>query len=289
MNSSFATDHDHHGISDKDFNRLSEFIYSQCGIMMPPSKKTMLTARIQKRLRLVGMTSFKEYIDWVLDPEHSGDELIQFIDIVTTNKTDFFREPAHFEYLAQNVIPELIKNSGAGVRRELMVWSAGCSTGEEPYTLSMVLKEFAQHYPGINFKARILATDISSRVLRSASNAVYDLEKVSPIPLILKRKYLLKSKDPTKRLVRIAPELRAMVNFRRLNFMDAEFGLRERMDVIFCRNVIIYFDRVTQERLINKFCRYLSSGGYLFVGHSETLNNLKVPVIQAAPTIYRMP
>ncbi|GAB0057285.1 Chemotaxis protein methyltransferase [Candidatus Magnetaquicoccaceae bacterium FCR-1] len=286
----FGADHDPHaGISDKDFQRLSDFIYTQCGIMMPPSKKTMLTARIQKRLRQVGLHSFKEYIDWVLDPEHSGEELIQFIDIVTTNKTDFFREPGHFEYLAQNVLPELIKTSGAGVRRELMIWSAGCSTGEEPYTLAMVLKEFAQHYPGINFRARILATDISSRVLRSASDAVYDMDKVGPVPLTLKRKYLLKSKDPTKKLVRIAPEIRAMVNFRRLNFMDADFGLREKMDVIFCRNVIIYFDRPTQERLINKFCRYLSPGGYLFVGHSETLNNLKVPVVQAAPTIYRLP
>ncbi|MBF0178971.1 MAG: protein-glutamate O-methyltransferase [Magnetococcales bacterium] len=289
MNTSHAPEFDQHGISDKDFQRLSEFIYAQCGIMMPPAKKTMLTARIQKRLRLVGMHSFKEYIDWVLNPDESGEELIQFIDIVTTNKTDFFREPAHFEYLAQNALPELIKTAGAGVRRELMVWSAGCSTGEEPYTLAMVLKEFAQHYPGINFRAKILATDISSRVLRTASNAVYDLEKVSPIPLGLKRKYLLKSKDPTKRLVRVTPELRSMVNFRRLNFMDGEFGLRERMDVIFCRNVIIYFDRPTQERLINKFCRYLSPGGFLFVGHSETLNNLKVPVVQAAPTIYRMP
>jgi chemotaxis protein methyltransferase CheR len=125
--------------------------------------------------------------------------------------------------------------------------------------------------------------------LRSASDAVYDMDKVGPVPLGLKRKYLLKSKDPTKKLVRIAPDIRAMVNFRRLNFMDADFGLREKMDIIFCRNVIIYFDRPTQERLINKFCRYLSPGGYLFVGHSETLNNLKVPVVQAAPTIYRMP
>ncbi|MBF0342449.1 MAG: protein-glutamate O-methyltransferase [Magnetococcales bacterium] len=286
----FSADHDPHaGISDKDFQRLSEFIYSQCGIMMPPSKKTMLTARIQKRLRQVGLHSFKEYIDWVLDPQQSGEELIQFIDIVTTNKTDFFREPAHFEFMAQTALPELIKTSGAGVRRELMIWSAGCSTGEEPYTLAMVLREFAQHYPGINFRAKILATDISSRVLRSASDAVYDMDKVGPVPLGLKRKYLLKSKDPTKKLVRIAPEIRAMVNFRRLNFMDADFGLREKMDIIFCRNVIIYFDRPTQERLINKFCRYLSPGGFLFVGHSETLNNLKVPVVQTAPTIYRMP
>lgn len=276
-------------LSDKDFKRLSAFIYQQCGIMMPPSKKTMLSARLQKRLRLVGMNSFSEYINWVLNPKESGNELVNFIDIVTTNKTDFFREPAHFEYLAQTALPDLIKTRGAGVSRDFMIWSAGCSSGEEPYTMSIVLKEFAEHYPGINFRSRILATDISTRVLERAANAIYDMERVQGMPLAMKKKYLLKSKNREQRLVRISPDLRSMVRFRRLNFMDTDFGLREKMDVIFCRNVIIYFDRPTQETLINKFCRYLSPGGYLFVGHSETLNNLDVPVVQVAPTIYQLP
>ncbi|MBF0284933.1 MAG: protein-glutamate O-methyltransferase [Magnetococcales bacterium] len=278
-----------YGLSEKQFKRLSEFIYSQCGIMMPPSKKTMLTARIQKRLRVLGLRSFAEYVDWVLDPGSSDDELINFIDIVTTNKTDFFREPSHFEYLVQNVLPELIRVEGAGVRRPLTIWSAGCSTGEEPYTLAMVLQEFAERSPGINFTAQILATDISTRVLSKAQNAVYEMEKVQTIPLAMKRKYLLKSKDPMKKLVRFTPELRGMVRFRRLNFMDHDFGLREKMDVVFCRNVVIYFDRPTQEKLVNKFCRYMLPGAYLFMGHSETLNNLRVPVVQVAPTIYRLP
>ncbi|NGZ29015.1 MAG: protein-glutamate O-methyltransferase [Magnetococcales bacterium] len=277
------------GLSDKDFQKLSEFIYDQCGIKMPPSKKTMLEARMQKRLRTLGMSSFREYCNWVLDPVASDNELINFIDIVTTNKTDFFREPSHFEYLVSTAIPEMVRGEGAGVRRKLMVWSAGCSTGEEPYTLCMVLSEFAERYPGLNFDYSILATDISTRVLEKAASAIYEGEKTDPIPMNLKKKYLLRSKDRTQNLVRIVPELRSKVRFRRINFMDSEFGLREKMDVIFCRNVIIYFDRPTQERLINKFCRNLIPGGYLMVGHSETLNSLNVPVVQVSPTIYRMP
>ena len=257
--------------------------------MMPASKKTMLTARLQKRLRVLRLRSFKDYVEWVLNPAESENELINFIDIVTTNKTDFFREPAHFEFLAQTSLPQLIKSQGAGVRRAFWIWSAGCSSGEEPYTMAIVLKEFSEHYPGIDFKTNILATDISTRVLEKAASAIYDMEKVEALPIVLKKKYLLRSKDRQKKQVRIAEELRSMVRFRRLNFMDADFCLRERMDVIFCRNVIIYFDRPTQERLINKFCRYLIPGGYLFIGHSETLNNLNVPVVQVAPTIYQLP
>lgn len=275
-------------LADRDFNRLSQFIYQQCGIKMPPAKKTMLEARIQKRLRIVGVHSFSEYCEWVLDPRASGEELVHFIDIVTTNKTDFFREPAHFDFLTQTILPELIREEGAGVRRRLVVWSAGCSTGEEPYTLAIVLAEFAARSAG-GFDYGILASDISTRVLDKAASAIYEMEKVEVIPLILKRKYMLKSKDPAKQLVRIVPELRNRVRFRRINFMDEDFGMRERMDIVFCRNVIIYFDRPTQERLINKFCRYLVPGGYLLVGHSETLNTLNVPVVQVAPTIYRLP
>ncbi|MBF0154909.1 MAG: protein-glutamate O-methyltransferase [Magnetococcales bacterium] len=272
-------------IPDHKFNQLSQFIYQQCGIQMPPAKKTMLTARIQKRLRTLGMDSFSEYIDWVLTPGAAGDELIHFIDIVTTNKTDFFRESAHFDYLVREALPDLIAREGAGVRRRLNVWSAACSSGEEPYTLAMVLAEFGESQG--SFQASILATDISTRVLKKAKDAIYELEKVAPIPMTLKKKYLLKSRE--RPLARIGPELRQMVRFQRLNFMDADYGLRERMDVVFCRNVIIYFDRITTEQIVNKICRHLIPGGYLFIGHSESLNNLNVPVKQVAPTIYQLP
>lgn len=274
-------------LSDKDFNRLSEFIHSECGIKMPPAKKTMLEARLLKRLRSLGMTSFRDYCDYLFSPEGTERELVHMIDMVTTNKTDFFREPSHFDYLTQSALPELMRLPGRGTRRGVMVWSAGCSTGEEPYTLAIVMSEFARACPGFGFS--VLATDISTRVLDKAKAAIYEQERIESIPPDLKHRYFLRGKDKSKGLVRVAPELRALVRFRRLNFMDDDFGFREQMDIIFCRNVVIYFDRATQEVLINRFCRHLVPGGYVFMGHSETLHGLDIPLIQVAPTIYRKP
>lgn len=277
------------GLSDKDFRRLSDFIHERCGITIPLSKKAVLSARLQKRLQVIGLENLTAYIDWILEAYESGGELLSFIDIIANRKAGFFQDPEHFEYLAQVVLPDLIKHFGAGVRRDLVVWSAGCSAGEEPYTLAVVLKEFGAHYPGINFKANILATDISSHVLEKAHQAIYDMEKVEGMSIALKQKYLLKSKDRQRRQVRVCPEVRAMVKFRRLNFMDSDFGLREKMDIIFCRDVLVYFDRSTQEMLIQKLCRYLSPGGFLFMGQSETLDDMSVPVNREAPSIYRLP
>lgn len=278
------------GLSDKDFQRLSQFIYRECGIMMPPSKKTMLSARLQKRLRILGMDSFEAYVDWVLDPQEAGSELIHFIDVVTTNKTEFFREADHFTYLNETAVPELVNTTGAGVKRPLKLWCSASSTGEEPYTLAITLSEFGSAFRGGRFQFEVLATDISTRVLKVAQEGVYELEKVAGVPMALKRKYMMRSKDPSRALVRMTPELRRQVRFQRLNLMDATYhppGVK--MDIIFCRNVIIYFDRPTTQDVINKLCRHLLPGGYLFVGHSETLNTLQVPVKQVAPTIYRLP
>lgn len=273
-------------LSDKTFNRFSSFIYDEVGIKLPSAKKTMLEARLHKRLKVLGIVTFEEYADYVFSHEGRSEELINLIDVVTTNKTDFFREPVHFEYLVKNALPSLIEERGSGFDSPLRIWSAGCSTGEEPYTMSMVLSEFAESQPG--FKSSILATDISTVVLSKARNAIYAEDRVDTIPLQMKRKYLLKSKDANKPLVRITPELRSMIKFRRLNFME-EFGLNEMMDIIFCRNVIIYFDKPTQERLLNRFCRQLVKGGYLFLGHSETLSGLDVPLKPVASTVYRKP
>ena len=274
-------------LSRQDFLRLSEFIHAECGIKISEGKKVMLEARFQKRLRLLGMTSFSDYCAYLFSPQGMECELYHMIDAVTTNKTDFFREPSHFDFLVNTILPELIHSRRWGAGRKLSVWSAGCSTGEEPYTLAMVINEFAQRYPDLGLTWSILATDISTKVLEKAKQAVFDMERAIPIPDPLKRKYLLRSKDKNKGLVRIVPELRQMVWFRRLNFMDEDFGLRDTMDVIFCRNVIIYFDRSTQTRLLNKFYRQLLPTGYLFMGHSETLHGLDVPFVQVAPTIYR--
>jgi len=245
----------------------------------------MLEARLRKRLRAHSLYTFEEYADLVFSRGESTEELVKLIDVVTTNKTDFFREPAHYDYLVQHALPFLVGSFGSGVNQPLRVWSAGCSTGKEPYTLAMVLKEFQSGLPDFHFD--ILGTDICTEVLEKAVQGIYPAIKAAPIPEKLKKKYLLRSKDPENRMVRIVPELRSLARFRRLNFMDDDFGFREPFDIIFCRNVIIYFDRPTQERLLSKLVDNLKSGRYIFLGHSETLLGLNLPLKQMAPSVYR--
>jgi chemotaxis protein methyltransferase CheR len=270
-------------LSDKDFLRLKEFIYRECGIKITEAKRTMLEARLQKRLRNLKLSGFSQYCDFLFSPRGMGEEMVSMIDVVTTNKTDFFREPGHFDYLTLRALPDLIRSGGG--RRSITAWSAGCSSGEEPYTLAMVMAEFAEKGRRIDYT--IIATDISTRVLEKAKLAVYDEDQIDPIPAEFRRKYLLKSKKPDDRSYRIVPELRERVRFGRLNFMEGNFGFRETMDFIFCRNVIIYFDKSTQERLLNRFCECLSPDGFFFMGHSETLLGMNVPLTQVAPTVYR--
>jgi chemotaxis protein methyltransferase CheR len=273
------------GISAKDFDRFSRLIYSECGIKMPPHKKSMLEARMRKRLRALDFSSYEQYSEFFFKLADHAQELVHLIDEVTTNKTDFFREPAHFDFLTRFALPQLIDSHGAGIDRPLRLWSAGCSSGEEPYTLAMVLSEFAEQCPGFRFE--ILATDISTKVLDKASLAIYRSERVEPVSLQMQKKYLLRSKNPEQKQVRIVPELRQKVTFRRLNFMGDDFGIDQSMDVIFCRNVIIYFDRPTQQRLLQRFCQVQHSGQFLFMGHSETLSGMDLPLKQMAPAVYR--
>ncbi|MCR4320716.1 MAG: hypothetical protein NUV74_10330 [Candidatus Brocadiaceae bacterium] len=272
-------------MSDKDFYRFSEFIHSEYGIKLPLTKKTMLEGRFRKRLASLGMRSFSEYCDYVFSPEGIQKELAHMVDAVTTNKTDFFREPACFDYLVRTALPELMNTRCSGLQKGLSLWSAGCSSGEEPYTLSIVLSEFAEGNPGFRFS--ILATDISIRMLDTAIHAVYGEDRVEPVPDELREKYLMVSKNHDKHMVRIAPELRSLVTFKRLNLMENNFGMDEPFEIIFCRNVIIYFDKETQERLLNKFCRHLIPGGYLVVGHSEILTNMNIPLTRVCQTVYR--
>jgi chemotaxis protein methyltransferase CheR len=272
-------------LTDKNFERFSKLVYDQCGIKLPPHKRSMLEARLRKRLRAHNLHTFEDYADLIFSQGESTEELIKLIDVVTTNKTDFFREPAHFDYLVQSALPFLVDSFGTGIKQPLRIWSAGCSTGKEPYTLAMVLKEYQAGMP--DFRFDILGTDISTDVLEKAVQGVYSAIKAAPIPMPLKKKYLLKSKGSETNMVRVVPELRALVRYRRLNFMDDDFGFREPFDVIFCRNVIIYFDRPTQERLLSKLVDNLTVGRYIFLGHSETLLGLNLPLKQMAPSVYR--
>ncbi len=266
-----------------EFNKLSGFILNNYGIKLPLAKKTMLEGRLQKRLRVLNLTSFKEYCEYVFSAEGQQVELVHMIDVVTTNKTDFFRESVHFDFLTNNILPKYCNTDYS--TKPFKIWSAGCSTGEEPFTLAMVMSEFSEKYSGFDFN--ILATDISSRALHAATTAVYTSEKAAPIPFTLKKKYLLKSKDDQKKMVRIIPELRSKVNFKRFNFLDGNFSFTHNFNVVFCRNVLIYFDRATQEKVILKLCSKLEPGGYLFLGHSESISNMNLPLIQIQPTTFK--
>jgi chemotaxis protein methyltransferase CheR len=271
------------GLSIDDFDRLRTLIYDESGINLGSDKKTMMEIRIKRRLRNLNISSFEEYCERIFSPQGKEAELVHLIDVITTNKTDFFREAGHFDYLVSKALPDLAARRGSA--RKSLVWSAGCSTGEEPYTLAMVLSEYSQECPGFRFS--VLATDISTSVLAKAALGIFKSELAGPVPPALRRKYFMRSRDPESDLVRVVPEVRALVEFRRLNFMDGDFGLAELPEIIFCRNVIIYFDRPTQVRLLKKLTSRLAPGGYFFAGHSESLQGMDLPLVPVGTSVYR--
>ncbi|MCY1665267.1 CheR family methyltransferase [Rhizobium sp. SL86] len=268
-------------LSKRNFDRLGAYIYKYSGIKMPITKVTMLEGRLRKRLRATGIETFNAYCDYLF--EHNGleTESIYLIDAVTTNKTDFFREPKHFEYLAEKAIPDLLAQG----HRQLKVWSSACSTGAEPFTLAMVLQEFMEGKPDLSFK--VIATDLSTEVLQTARRAVYTRDMIEPVPRPLRRKYVMEAVDPRRSEVRIAPHLRRHVGFGRLNLMDDTYPVDEMQHVIFCRNVLIYFDKQTQLHVLSRLCDCLVPGGYLFIGHSETASGLSLPIKQVANTVFK--
>jgi len=264
-------------LSQESFERLAQFITRELGIKMPDCKLSMVQSRLLRRVRELGMESVEQYGEYFLKGA-SEEERVHLIDAITTNKTDFFREPVHFQYLTTRVLPQLRPGM-------CKFWSAGCATGEEPYTLAMVLSEYAARTAGFSFS--ILATDVSTRVLERAKMGIYDELLAAPIPPVLRSRYLLRGREDGQKLVRIAPALRNRVSFHRLNFMDRDYPVRDRFEAIFFRNVMIYFDRPTQEAVIEKLCRHLVPGGYLFVGHSESLTGLNVPVTPVDAAVFR--
>ncbi len=273
-------------LTNAEFDKLSRFIYEQSGIKMSYAKKNMVEARLRKRLKELNLDSYSDYYAFLFSDDGKDFEVTNMVDVITTNKTDFFREPKQFSFLMDRALPELLARDRTGIQKPLKVWSAGCSTGEEPYTLSIVLNEFANENKNYSFS--ILATDISTRVLEKAKLGIYDEERIVPVPDELVKKYFLKSKDKQKKLVRLIPEIRNSVNFQWLNFMDSDFGLEKNFDIIFCRNVIIYFDKATQDRLIEKLITHIKPGGFLFLGHSESIFNGNLPVVQMAASTYKV-
>jgi chemotaxis protein methyltransferase CheR len=270
-------------ISSGDFSRLRRLIYDETGIALGAGKQIMLEGRIRRRLKALAIDSYREYCGFLFTERGLQEELVYLIDAVTTNKTDFFREPGHFDFLTAQALAE--HTQANGTRKPFLLWSAGCSSGEEPYTLAMVLSEYGLAHPGFSF--RILASDVSTSVLNKASLGVYSTDVVRPVPQALRVKYLMRGRERNLDRVRMVPELRRLIEFRRLNFMDADYGIQEMFDAIFCRNVIIYFDRSTQQSILAKITARLRPGGYLFMGHAETLHELDLPVEPVAPALYR--
>jgi len=258
--------------------RLAGEITAELGIQLPDNKLTMLRGRLQRRLNQLGIDSLSAYEDRLRGPAHGQTERIQLLDLATTNKTDFFREAEHFTYLTRCVLPALTD------RTTCRVWSAGCSTGEEPYSLAMVLDDHALTHPGFGFS--LTGTDISVRALRAAARATYATELAEPIPPLLRQRYLMPGTGLRSGETRIIPELRARVKLQRLNFMTDHYPFGE-LDIVFFRNVMIYFDRPTQKQVVEKLVRTLRPGGYLFIGHTETVSGFDLPLELQSSSVLR--
>ena len=251
------------------------------GIKMPVTKMTMLEGRLRRRLRATGISNFNDYCDYLFKRGGIDKEAIFLIDAVTTNKTDFFREPKHFEYMAQTGLPELV---AAGHKR-LRLWSAACSIGAEPYTMAMVMQDFIDGTSGLDY--RILATDLSTEVLQAARRGVYPRDMIQPVSADMQRRHVMTSRDKVRTEVRIHPRLRSTVGFARMNLMDSAYKVGDPMHMIFCRNVLIYFDKPTQAKVLSRLCDCLVPGGFLYVGHSETVTGITLPVRQVANTVFK--
>ncbi|MDQ1158207.1 chemotaxis protein methyltransferase CheR [Sphingomonas sp. SORGH_AS 950] len=267
-------------LQPRDFDRLAAYIYKECGIRLPPVKITMIEGRLRRRVRANGLSSLRDYCGWLFDGNHLEGEREHLLNAVTTNKTDFFREPKHFDYLVDTALPKMHRE---GVR-QLRVWSAACSTGAEPYTLAMLLDAYAQDKGGPDFG--ILATDLDSEVLRTARRGVYPAAMLDPVPTALRNRYVMRPSDPKRGEMRIAPALRSAIGFAQMNLMDERYPVGDAMDIIFCRNVLIYFDKPTQEKVVSRLVACLRPGGLIFLGHSESIAGFQLPLRPVANTVF---
>lgn len=266
-----------YSITAREYEQFRDLIYKESGISLGDQKRALLASRLSKRLRDLGLESFGQYYD-VVTGDPNQDEFTRMLDLISTNKTDFFREPKHFDFLRDRILPPM-KDS-----RRIRIWSSACSTGEEPYTIAMTLYEHVDNPALWDFK--ILASDLSTRVLAKAASGMYEEDRLRLVPAEVVKRHFLRGRGDQAGQVKVKPHLAEMVTFRRLNLMDDRFPIKEPLDLIFCRNVMIYFDRPTQERLIQKFYGYLKPGGYLFIGHSESLQWIAHSFKVVAPTIY---
>jgi chemotaxis protein methyltransferase CheR len=273
-------------LSERNFRTLAELVEDQVGIKLPAAKRLMLEGRLLKRVRSLDYSDVNEYVEHLFDPAHFEAELIHLIDCVTTNKTDFFREPSHFDFMKDFAVPDLLRRKGRG-NRPLKIWSSACSSGMEAYSIAMVLDDMI--FSGATFQFSVLGTDISTSVLRLAEMGIYTPEMIAPVPAPLAKRYFMSAKNPARDEVRIVPRLRRYANFMRMNLMDEAYPVDRDVDIIFCRNVLIYFDKPTQQKVVEQLCSHLRPGGFFIVGHSESMiNNDQTPMLQLQPTIFRV-
>lgn len=270
-------------LSNSQFKKLSTYIFDNYGIKMPEEKKIILQSRLQKRLRELQIKNFKDYVDYVFSEEGQNYEVRHMIDVVSTNKTEFYREADHFKLLTNTILNELI--ACTKFQEPMNIWSAGCSSGEEAYTIAFTIEEFQEKNHSFDYK--IYGSDISGRIIKQAVDAIYPDDKTSVIPPEIRKKYMLKSKEREKPTVRVKPEIRSKIIFNRENLIDDKYNIPNRMDIIFCRNVLIYFNRETQEIVLKKLLYKLKEGGYLFLGHSESITGMSLPLSRISPTIYK--
>ncbi|KQY32989.1 chemotaxis protein CheR [Caulobacter sp. Root1455] len=268
-------------LSARNFQRLASFIQDYSGIKMPANKRTMLEGRLRRRMRATRIHDVNDYCHYLFEEDGMAAEVIHLIDAVTTNKTEFFREPVHFDFLIHTGLPAI----AAKGRREIKIWSSACSTGAEPYTIAMVLDEFCASQRGIDYS--ILCTDICTEVLDQAIAGRFSEQMIEPVSMARRQRYVMRAKDQSRGEVRIRPQLRCKLAFARLNLMDEAYPVDSDMDVIFCRNILIYFDKPTQAKVLGRLCSHLRPGGYLFLGHSESIVGIDLPVRQIANTVFQ--
>ncbi len=267
-------------LSDDQFDYIRELVTDHAAIRLPDTKRQMVYGRLVRRLRELKLGSFDEYIDML--ERDTGEEFINLINALTTNLTSFFRENHHFELLRNQYLPDIIQQRGT--TRRLRVWSAGCSTGEEPYTIAITLKESLP--AAATWDVRILATDIDTNVVKTAEQGVYSIDRVKDLKAEIKRDWFRRGKGVNRNMVKVNPELQEMISFRSLNLMEG-WPMKGKFDIIFCRNVVIYFDKPTQKRLFERYAELLHDGGYLFLGHSESMHNLSERFKLLGNTVYQ--
>jgi chemotaxis protein methyltransferase CheR len=269
-------------ISQKEFQNFQELIYRTSGIWLSQAKTALLVGRLSKRLRHFGLKTFSEYFRVVSD---NPEESTRMLDAISTNETRFFREPNQFDFLEQRVLPQWIADAEAGSStRKVRVWSAGCSTGQEPYSLAMTLLHDLP--PSAGWDIEIAATDLSTQVLETAKSATWDFAKSSEIPEHYLKAFMLRGYGEQKGKMKAGPEIRSLINFYRLNLNEAKYPVTGKFDLIFCRNVLIYFDLQTRTQVVQRLLEHLSPAGFLFVGHAESLHTMAGVLRRVVPTIY---